>query len=291
MADTSWDSYTYLPGKIIHKTVYTDGYSPVHYDSLQYAYYYDAQGRLLRYENEYISDQSAFVYETEKMIVNYSGDKISSVSWQNFDGNEAIHQFEYSTDMRQLTIYDTLNTDPNELDQKYIYYFNSDQTVDSTIFITMAIIGGLPVTDSIYSKFVYGTPGNLARYIEYNYSSFMQNFNIETTEVLQRETQGAEIGKTLRKIRSSLDFYHQMHLQSNDALSFFDMALPANTIFSPFPPVNLRAILNAEPPQNGTVVNVFDSRNLLVEQTFPNPFGSKIEGPSKLTYTYVRVAD
>ena len=289
-ADTAWESYTYLPGKIIHKAVYTDGYAPLQYDSIQFSYYYDAQGKLLKYENDYVSDLNAFVYEVDKLTVNYSGDKISSLSREDFYGNSSVHQFAYSADMRQLTIYDTLNSDPSAQDQKYQYYFNADQTIDSTLFINKYTGGGGTIVfDTVYGKYNYSSPGNLNRYTERYRSPMSQDFSVFFLDVQQRETRGSEIGKTLRKIRSTLDFYHVMHLESNDALSFFDMSLPANVIFYPNPPITLSDASNLYPTISGTVINIFDSRNLLVEQTFPSAFGSKREGPSKLTYTYVRV--
>ncbi len=288
-ADTAWDSYTYLPGKIIHKSVYTDGYSPVRYDSIQYSYYYDAQGKLIKYENDYVTDPDAFIYEVDLMNVNYSGDKISSLTIADFFGNTSVHQFAYSADMRRLTIYDTLHSDPSVAGHEYRYYFNTERSIDSTVFINKTLFGGAVYLDTTYGKFEYSAPGNLMKYTERHRSPLSQQIATSVTEVGQRETRGSEVGNTLRKIRSTLDFYHIMHLESNDALSFFGTDLPANTIFYPYSPVTLSFRLNQDPIISGTVTNIFDSRNLLVEQTFPDRFACKREGPSKLTYTYVRI--
>ena len=279
-ADTSYNYYTYLPGKIIHKSFYIDGYGGSA-DSTQYSYYYDGNKNLTKYENDFFSNSSS--YDVKSIVINYSENKINYLVTTFFNGATSKQEFGYSSNDKVISIYDTLPGSFNpEGIIKYKYYFNDAHNVDSAQ-ITEEDVFDPNITRTKTTAFIYDLNQNIKYVIEGRDTS---------TTYISREARGGEVAATLKKLLSNLYFHVYMKSNTNDALTFFNFDGYGflYTYNDKFPATSAKHLNSAGNQVNFSFNNVFNSDNLMIKQTAPDGFGSKQEGPSIFEFKYIKAA-
>jgi hypothetical protein len=268
--DTSVNFYTYLPGKILHKYINKNRFGA---DSAQFSFYYDANGNLVKYQNDFNSDP---LYDAQTVVFNYSGDKVTECLFTDTEGNTGKLAFTYSGNDKVITISDPLQLTEGAL--QYKYYFNDKNAVDSQMIVYNYGVPGA-ANDTAYTSFVYDSNGDITRIVRER----------QDTSWYTRDQRGGEVGATFKKILSNLFYFTLMQLVSNDALIFNDDVgqLFAHNAYHPV--IIAKSRYNTSSVYTGDFINVFNVAGQLIKQTVPDRFGSKRGGPSHFEYSYIKV--
>ena len=277
--DTSLNFFTYLPNKIISKTINTYRSRT---DSFQFSYYYGIDGKLIKYENDF--GYLPFAEAIKSILFNYSGDMVTSANYTLFDGTTATENFIYSSNNKVITV------NPSLIDGRiYKYYLNSNLDPDSVMMIRDRGGVSTPEYDTMATKFSYNATGDISQVIQINYNirSIPPNFS-DTTDYISRDTRGTEIGATIKRLFGKLSFDLPLVSVTNDALIFND------DIGNFFVHNNLHPVVNAyqrNAAVSATFINTFNSNSQLIKQVVPNKFGSKTGGPSIFEFSYIKVPE